>query len=158
MVGRGHRAPGSSMRPRGRPQAPTRPGPARPPPRWPMGGALVGGELVALAVQVGKLSVGTKVKGNLLLQVPGRGGQAGKGQPGRPEPHSGQHRKAHSSRGGPRGGRTVWGSPLLPPSRGHYSAEVARATPHYHLLRGARQEVALETSQPCYGQMHPPLT
>lgn len=60
------------------------------PPRWPVGGALVGGELVALAVQVGKLSVGAEVEGNLLLQVPGRGGQATKGQR-----HSGQHREAH---------------------------------------------------------------
>jgi hypothetical protein len=36
--------------------------------------ALIGGELVALAVQVGELPVGAKVKRNLLLQVPGREG------------------------------------------------------------------------------------
>lgn len=52
--------------------------------------ALVGGELVALAVQVSKLPVGAKVKRNLLLQVPGRGGGAVKGQLGTPVPDPGR--------------------------------------------------------------------
>lgn len=52
----------------------------------PMGDALIGGELVALAVQVGKLPVGAKIKGNLLLQIPKRGDQEVKGQPGTPQP------------------------------------------------------------------------
>ena len=75
-----------------------------PPPRLSVGNALIGGELVALAVQVGKLAVGTKIKGNLLLQVPKRRGRELKEQLGTPQPDSGQHRKARSGGRGPLGG------------------------------------------------------
>lgn len=43
------------------------------------GNSLIGGELVALAVQVSELPVGAEVKGNLLLQVPAREGQVVRG-------------------------------------------------------------------------------
>lgn len=171
-MGRGHRTPASSVHPHAghtgasnpadcpgaHPLAPPRPAlPQTPPARWPVGGALVGGKLVALAVQVGKLSIGAEVKRNLLLQVPGRGGQTVKGQLGTPLPRSGQHREAHSSNGGPLGGwaRAPHRLGTLPAGATAAPAGVASATPHYRLLRGAARRVE---TWPCCSLTPAPLT